>query len=132
MKHHKFGRRSEKCLVGVYPPFVKVLRRALEISPYDFGVIKGARTFEEQKKEFEEGSTTTMNSRHLIQADGWAHAVDILAYVDGKHTYEHKYYRKVIQAVFTAAIEESLQITVGALWRDFLDSPHIETNPDYL
>jgi len=46
-------------------------------------------------------------------------------------TWEHKHFRKAIQAVFTAAIELGVQVEAGALWRDFLDSPHIQLNMEY-
>jgi len=131
MSNYIFGKRSESCIATIHPDLTAVLRRGLELSPYDFGVIEGARTYERQVDLFNAGDSTTTNSEHLAKADGYSHAADILAYVDGKHTYEHKYYRKVIQSLFTAAIELGVQIEVGALWRDFLDSPHIQLNQDY-
>lgn len=131
MLNHKFGQQSEKCLVGVEPSLIAVLRRGLELSPYDFGITEGVRTYADQVKKYNTGDSTTMNSLHLRQEDGFAHAVDIIVYVNGTHTWEHKYFRKVIQALFTAAIELGVQIEVGALWRDFLDSPHIQLNQSY-
>ena len=131
MQHHRFGATSESNLVGVKPTMVAVLRRGLELSPYDFGVSQGVRSYEDQVTAVNNGDSETMDSLHLIQADGFAHAVDIKVYVNGKLTWDHKYFRKVIQALFTAAIELGVQIEVGALWRDFLDSPHVQLNQKY-
>ncbi|OVZ72822.1 peptidase M15, partial [Yersinia intermedia] len=44
MQTNKFSQRSENNLKGVNPALVKVVRRALELSPVDFGVTEGLRT----------------------------------------------------------------------------------------
>ena len=89
------------------------------------------RTIEEQEKLVADGKSQTMNSRHLVQDDGYSHAIDIAVYNRDGLTWEVGYYRKVVQAFFTAAIEENVQINSGVLWRTFVDGPHIELNPDY-
>jgi peptidoglycan L-alanyl-D-glutamate endopeptidase CwlK len=112
---------------GVHPALVAVLYKGLGYSPYDFGISQGIRTLAEQQKEVAEGDSETVRSAHLIQqSTGYGHAVDLYVFVDGKITWEHKYFRKVIQALFRAAIELGVQLEVGALWRDFLDSPHVQ------
>lgn len=125
------SQRSLDNLEGVHYDLVSVIERAIQISPYDFGVSEGLRTLETQKEYLESGKTTTMNSMHLPQEDGLSHAVDLFVIVNGKVTWEHKHFRKVIQAIFTAAIELGVQVEAGALWRDFLDSPHIQLNQKY-
>lgn len=125
------SKRSEENLIGVHPDLVKVIRRAIEITPIDFGVSEGIRADSLQRKYVEEGVSSTMNSLHLVQQDGYGHAVDLFILIEGKVSWEHKHFRKVIQAVFTAAIESGVQIEAGALWREFLDSPHIQLNPKY-
>ncbi|MCB5320309.1 M15 family peptidase, partial [Yersinia massiliensis] len=45
-----FGKASESNLIGVHPDLVKVVRRALEITPIDFKVIEGCRTVERQRE----------------------------------------------------------------------------------
>lgn len=125
------SQRSLNNLSGVHPDLVRVFKRAIEITPYDFGIIEGLRDIETQKRYVEEGRSETMDSFHLPQHDGYSHASDLGVYIDGKLTWEHKYFRKVIQAVFTAAIELGVQVEAGGLWRDFIDSPHIQLNPKY-
>ena len=127
----KLSRRSKNNLKGVHPDLVRVVERAIEITPLDFGVSCGLRTEAEQYKAVKSGASTTMKSKHLMQSDMWSHAVDLFVLVDGEVTWEHKHFRWVIQAMFTAAIELGVQIKAGGLWRDFLDSPHFELNGDY-
>lgn len=126
MSNWKLSRRSQMRLQGVHPDLVKVVYRALELSPYDFGITEGKRTLETQKKYVAEGKSKTVNSYHLEQGDGYSHAIDIVVYVNGKVTWEIGYYRKVAQAFFTAAIESGIQIEWGGLWRTFCDGPHYQ------
>ncbi|MDN0092724.1 M15 family metallopeptidase, partial [Yersinia ruckeri] len=67
--------RSENNLNGVNPALVKVVRRALELSPVDFGVTEGLRTIARQKELVAAGKSQTMNSRHIT-----GHAIDVFAY----------------------------------------------------
>lgn len=128
---YKLSVRSKDRLMGVHPDLVKVVERAIEITALDFGVTEGLRSAETQEKYFKEGKSQTMSSRHLRQSDGYSHAVDLYVLVDGKVSWEHKYFRKVVQAMFTAAIELGIQIEAGGLWKNFLDSPHFELNRKY-
>ena len=126
------GKESQRNLAGVHPDLVKVIGRAIKITKIDFGVTEGKRKIAQQKRLFQIGETTTLSSLHLTQPDGFSHAVDLYTRNSkGRVTWEHKYFRWVIQAVFTAAIELGVQIEAGGLWRDFLDSPHIQLNQKY-
>lgn len=131
MSKFSLSPRSKKALEGVHPDLVGVIVRALEITPTDFGVSEGLRQHSRQVELMAQGKSETMNSRHLQQEDGFSHAVDLFIIVNGMISWEHKDFRKVIQAVFTAAIEKGVQIEAGALWRNFLDSPHIQLNKKY-
>lgn len=128
---YKFSQNSLKNLEGVHPDLIRVAKRALEISPYDFGITNGVRTEEEQRDLVESGASQTMNSYHLIQKDGYSHAIDFAVWAGGKITWDIKYYRPVIQSFFTAAIELGIQIESGGLWRSFVDGPHIQLNADF-
>lgn len=131
MSNFILSERSLSRLEGVHPALQAVVKRAIEVTPIDFGVSEGVRTLEQQKAYFRDGKTTTMDSLHLPRADGFAHAVDIYILVNGKPSWEHKHFRKVVQAFFTAAIGLQVQIEAGALWRDFLDSPHFQLNQKF-
>ncbi len=127
MNNFKFGNRSETNMQGIHPDLVAVLRLGLAYSPYDFGVTCGVRTAEEQREIVESGASQTMDSAHVIQSSGFGHAVDLYVIVPGESdTYQHKYFRKVIQALVRAAIEFGVQVEFGGLWRDFVDSPHVQ------
>ena len=127
----KLSNRSKERLQGVYPDLVKVVNRAIEISPYDFCITEGVRSIETQKQYVAEGKSKTMDSHHLKQEDGYSYAIDFVVYLGADITWEIGYYRKVIQAFMTAAIELGVQIEAGGLWRTFVDGPHIQLNKDY-
>lgn len=128
---YRFSQNSLSNLEGVHPDLVDVAHRAIELTPYDFGITQGVRTVAEQEKLVAAGKSQTMNSRHLLQDDGYSHAIDFAVYTRDGLTWEVGYYRKVVQAFFTAAIELNVQINSGVLWRTFVDGPHIELNPEY-
>lgn len=50
MSNFKFSQRSENNLKGVNPDLVKIVRRALQLSPVDFGITEGLRTVERQRQ----------------------------------------------------------------------------------
>lgn len=127
----QLSKSSLSNLDGVHPDLVAVVKRAIEITRIDFGVSEGLRMPQRQKQLKAEGKSTTLTSKHLVQADGYGHAIDLFALVNGKASWEHKHFRLAIQAMMTAAIELDVQIRAGGLWRDFLDSPHFELNAEY-
>ena len=126
MKHHKFSKKSMDKLDTCHPDLKKVAIRALELSPYDFGITEGIRTIERQKELVTSGASKTMNSRHIANEKGFSEALDIAIYLESGVTWEIGYYRKVAQAFFTAAIELGIQIEWGGLWKTFVDGPHFQ------
>lgn len=123
---YSFGARSEKNLIGVHPDLVKVVRRALELSEFDFGVIEGVRSKEKQAEYVRTGASWTMDSRHIT-----GHAVDL--YPSGKPTPWARCHN-VKAAMFQAAKELGVSIRWGGDWdmdgdhkdEKFFDSPHFE------
>lgn len=123
----KFSQRSESNLKGVNPALVKVIRRALEITPVDFIVIEGLRTQERQRELVATGKSQTMNSRHLT-----GHAVDIIPV---NTTWNIEEFHPLLKAVKQAADEQDLKLRFGINWKNdpalpietkFIDAPHIE------
>ena len=98
---------------------VKVVKRAIEITPIDFVVIEGLRTKERQQYLVAKGASKTMNSYHLT-----GHAVDIAPLVDGQASWDWKYYRELAPAMKQAAKELDVDITWGGDWKKFPDGPH--------
>jgi len=131
MSKFALSNHSLEKLSTVHPFLQAVVVRAIEITPYDFGILCGVRTTEEQAQRLKEGVTQTKHSMHFKQVDGYAHAFDFGVYVNGKYINgdteeEIGYYRKVMQAMFTAAIEVNVKIEAGGLWRTFVDAGHIQ------
>ena len=117
----KLGPRSLARLKGVHPDLVKVVLRAIELTPVDFTVLEGLRSLERQKALVDAGASQTMNSRHL---DG--HAVDLGAWVDDQVDWSWPLYGKIAQAMKAAAAELKIPIEWGGDWTKFKDGPHFQ------
>ena len=121
MANWRFGKRSLDNLKGVHPDLQDIVKRALELSPYDFGISEGVRTLERQIELVKARKSRTMASRHLT-----GHAIDFFVIVDGKVTWDFKYYTAVSVAFKQAAEEKGVKINWGGDWKTFKDGPHIE------
>lgn len=133
----KLGATSLSRLKGVHPDLVKVVKRAIELTPIDFTVLEGLRTKERQAALVAKGASKTMNSYHIT-----GHAVDIAPLVDGKVTWDWKYYFPMAEAVRQAAKELNVRVKWGGSWtylndavgalgqsmlsKTFPDGPHIQ------
>lgn len=125
------GLVSRNNLNGVHPDLVEVVERAIEITEIDFRVTDGVRTIEEQRKLVKAGASKTMNSNHLPQKDGFAHAVDLVALVDGKARWDWPLYDKIAVAMKKAAKELGVPLEWGGDWKSFKDGPHFQLGQQY-
>lgn len=105
------SQRSLDNLVGVQPALVAVVKRAIEITKVDFGVIEGLRTEARQRELVNSGASQTMNSKHLT-----GHAVDLMAYIGTRASWELNLYDDIADAMKNAAIELNTPIKWGAAW----------------
>ena len=103
-------------LGGVNELLVDTVKRAIEVSKVDFGVIYGVRSLEEQEKLYKSGRSQTMRSKHLIQEDGTSHAVDLMAYDGSNPSWDIVMYDDIADAMKEAAIETGAKICWGAAW----------------
>lgn len=71
-----FSARSLQNLAGVHPTLVKELQAFTEV--FDCTILGGVRSVEDQRKDVDAGLSKTMHSLHLIQPDGYGHAVDVV------------------------------------------------------
>lgn len=110
------GTNSRRELQGVHPKLVAVVERAIQLSTVDFGVHDGLRTEAEQHEYVKRGVSQTMNSKHLKQADGYGHAVDLVPYVRGKLRWEWAPIYSIADAVRTAAREVGVRLRWGGCW----------------
>ena len=152
----KLSSRSLGKLEGVNELLVDTVKRAIEVSKVDFGVIYGVRSLEEQEKLYNSGRSQTMRSKHLIQEDGTSHAVDLMAYDGSNPSWDIVMYDDIADAMKAAAKETGAKIRWGAAWnidnivdwerpmqdamnnyidvrrnqgrRPFIDGPHFELN----
>jgi len=115
----KLGAKSLANLKGVHPDLVKVVMRAIEITPVDFMVGEGLRSKTQQAANVAKGVSTTMNSRHL---DG--HAVDVLPFVNGAGSYDWKFYFPLAKVMKQAALDVKVPVEWGGDWKTFKDGPH--------
>jgi len=115
----KLGATSLARLKGVHPDLVKVVKRAIELTPMDFTVLEGLRSKERQQQLVAKGASKTMNSYHIT-----GHAVDIAPLVDGKVTWDWKYYNLLAPIIKQAAKELGVNITWGGDWESFKDGVH--------
>ena len=112
----KLSNRSLGKLEGVHPDMVDTVKRAIELTSVDFGVTYGVRTLQEQEKLYASGRSQTMKSKHLIQEDGYSHAVDLVAYDGSDVIWEINVYDNIADAMAAAAMEVGCAIKWGAAW----------------
>jgi peptidoglycan L-alanyl-D-glutamate endopeptidase CwlK len=108
----RLSKRSLGRLEGVDERMVRVVKTAITLSSVDFGVIQGLRTVEEQRQLVAKGASQTMKSKHL---EGLA--VDVMAYVGSRGSWEMSLYDNIADAFKLAAIEEDVAIRWGAAWQ---------------
>ena len=117
------SQRSLDRLKGVHPDLVKVVKRAIEISEYDFMVVEGLRTKETQAEYVRKGVSQTMNSRHII-----GQAVDLAPLENGAIDWNNKkgQFDAVAKAMLQAAKELNVKITWGGTFKRLVDKPHFQ------
>ncbi|MBY0464239.1 MAG: M15 family metallopeptidase [Burkholderiales bacterium] len=125
MPTYHLGTRSLAELEGVHPDLVKVVKRAIEITPIDFAVTDGKRTIEEQRAFVASGASQTMDSRHLT-----GHAVDLVAFVGNKGRWELDLLCKIALAMRSAALELKVPLRWGGNWDVQLTD--VDTSPEDL
>lgn len=136
----------------MHPDLIRVCVRALALSDTDFAIVQGRRTLDEQRAIYAQGRETpaqvnqlrklamlpvisafeagkivswTMKSRHLPQADGYGHAIDIGVYIAGVLDWSEQHYEHVAPFFKEAAKELNVPIVWGGDWKD-KDRPHFE------
>ena len=115
---YKLSRRSQDNLEGVDERLQTVVRTAIALTKIDFGVIQGLRTEAQQKELVARGASQTMKSKHLV-----GKAVDLMAYINGRASWEMNLYDDIADAMKEAANISSVQICWGAAWAT-LDMPY--------
>jgi peptidoglycan LD-endopeptidase CwlK len=106
-----YPKRSLDKLEGVDEQLVATVKLAIAVAKIDFGVICGLRTMEEQRVLVDKGASKTMRSKHL---DG--KAVDLMAYIGSRGSWELNLYDDIADAMQEAAVETGAVLRWGAAW----------------
>jgi peptidoglycan L-alanyl-D-glutamate endopeptidase CwlK len=147
---YTLGKKSLAVLDGVHPNLARCVKQAITVSKQDFGVHEGLRSPQTQAEYLRRGVTKTAKSKHLKQADGYSHAVDLVPYIDGVLRWEWPLIYPIATAMRAAAIGNGIRLRWGGVWDfalndlpsglegavrgyvdrhpgpDFLDGPHYE------
>lgn len=108
-----FSKKSILKLQGVHPDLVKVITLALSYSKQDFSITEGVRTKEQQALYVRTGKSQTMNSKHLVQSDGFSHAVDVVPY---PVSWDLEKFYPIADAVKKASKELGITVRWGGAW----------------
>jgi len=124
----RFGKVSMQRLEGIHPLLVDFAFRVVTIM--DCTVVSGVRTLATQRQYVASGASKTMDSYHLIQSDGYGHAVDLAPYpIDWDDL--NRFYA-LYGVGLAVAHEMGIPVTWGGDWdsdgkfddQTFFDLPH--------
>lgn len=104
--------RSLTNLQGVDERLVRVVQRAIEITTVDFGVVEGVRSRERQIELYEKGASQIREGGKHVEGK----AVDLMAYIGSRGSWELNLYDNIADAVKQAAIEVNVAVRWGAAW----------------
>ena len=145
-KKYSFSEQSLNMFKNVHPNLVKIMKAAIENSPYDFRITAGARTAEEQFALYQLGRTKPgrkvtncdgykLKSNHQIKGDGFGHAVDIFpcgVIENGEYRkftseegYDDNKLKIISEHILKIAKEKGVNIEWGGNWK-MHDTPHFE------
>lgn len=117
MQTHRFGKTSQKRLVGVDTRLVRVVYAALRLNRGDFLVAEGVRSAARQQYLRATGKSQVMVSKHQS-----GQAVDLVPYYAGRaHWGDEEALFEIANSMKEAAQLEDLKLRWGGAWhiRDF-------------
>lgn len=132
MRQYQFSETSLRRLHGVHPILVTIVTLALrKYTDEDFTVLEGERSRRRQRELVNKGKSQTMDSKHLLQDDGYAHAVDLGPLTGGEIPWDDwSAFERLADAMQEAADEIGYgdRLTWGGDWDSLRDGPHYEIN----
>jgi peptidoglycan L-alanyl-D-glutamate endopeptidase CwlK len=105
------SQRSLGRLDGVNNKLHSVVTTAIGLTNVDFGVTCGLRTEKEQEDLVARGASQSLKSKHLT-----GDAVDVVAYIGSRISWELNLYDDIADAFKEAAVREGVGIKWGACW----------------
>jgi peptidoglycan LD-endopeptidase CwlK len=132
---YKLSNRSIERLKGIDKVLIDIVTEGIKNSPIDFGIPNdgGLRTTQRQAEMYAQGRTVA--GKKITNADGVnkksyhqsGKAFDIYAFVDGKASWEHKYYEPIARHLQKVAKEKfGIVLEWGGDFRTFSDMPHFQ------
>ena len=115
----KLSANSMSKMTGIKDELHTIVCEAIRLTKVDFGVICGLRTQEEQDALLAKGATQTKTSKHMT-----GDAVDLMAYVGSRASWELNLYDDIADAMKQAAKNNNVKIRWGAAW-------HIDNFAEY-
>jgi len=134
MSQFHLSQKSLLRLEQVHPRLVEAVKGAIGLSPVDFTVFEGVRSMERQREYVAAGVSKTMESKHLVQDDGFSHAVDLVPIVHGKARWEIEPCIKIAEAMreaFDIGYGE-WRLRWGGAWAVIADGGSIKTSAENL
>ncbi len=111
-----YGAKSLKEQKGVHPELIVVSNLGIALSRQDYQFFDGVRTKAEALENVRKGVSKTTNSMHLIQKDGFGHAMDLVPIVDGKLSWTWPHIYPVAESIAIAAEKLNVKIIWGGVW----------------
>jgi peptidoglycan L-alanyl-D-glutamate endopeptidase CwlK len=108
----KLSARSIDRLIGVNPNLIRVVQRAIELTKVDFAVTEGLRSPERQRELYAKGASQIKEGGTHIEG----RAIDVVAYIGNRISWELNLYDDIADAMRLAAIEANVGLRWGAAW----------------
>lgn len=123
----RLGKTSRRRMHGLHPDGIILVATAIQVTEIDFGVSETMRTLAKQKQNIKNGVSWTLDSYHLKQWDGYSHAWDVFAAIDGKAVYDWPLMYKIYDAFKEASLITGIPFQAGINWRGKKkDGPHYQ------
>lgn len=108
----QLSQRSRDRMAGVNPQLIAVVERAILLTKVDFAVTEGLRTPARQRELYEKGaSQIAVGGTHVA-----GRAVDLVALIGDRISWELNLYDDIADAMKAAAIELNVGLRWGAAW----------------
>lgn len=108
----KLSKRSLDRLEGVDEGLIQVVQYAIQVTNIDFAVTEGLRTPERQLELYRKGASQIAKGGTHVEG----RAVDLVAYIGDRISWELNLYDDIADAMKLAAIEIGVPLRWGAAW----------------
>ena len=137
---YTFGKRSRTRLETCHPDIIKIMEEVIKI--YDFSVLEGLRTAEQQAEYFETGRSkldgVNKKSKHQDNGSGKSRAIDIMPWKEGENAFSGKqkdlrrfyYLAGIVKSVAYILLQKG-EISHGVIWGGDWDSDDVYTDQNF-